>query len=334
MADSTAAPLITVLGASGMLGTALTRELATQPVRLRLVGRRPSTPPPDCRAEIEVREADLTTGEHLADAVADADSVVHLVAHIAGPGTWRVADGDRVAERVNVGLVHDVIEAIRAQRRSRPPVVAFAGSVSQAGHSAASADGTGPDLPLTGYDRHKLEAEQALESATREGLVRGITLRLATLFSQGSDPIALDSGVVAVMMRRAFAGKPLTMWHDGTVKRDMLCVDDAARAFVAALEHPDRLAGEHWTIGTGQATSIFDLFSTIAKVVSSHTKLPPVPVLSVPPAEHSLATDLVDFVATPARFEQACGWTPRESLIGSLDRTAAAVAAELGDSRR
>ncbi|GAA0821043.1 NAD-dependent epimerase/dehydratase [Streptosporangium amethystogenes subsp. fukuiense] len=329
MATTAAKPLITVLGASGLLGTAVARELAVRPVRLRLVGRRPTSVPSGSHADVEVRIADLTRDDALASAVDGADAVIHLVAHMGNASTWRAAAVDPAAERVNLGLVHDLVDAIRTRRPARPPVVLFAGSVSQGGRSSSARfDGSEPDEPLTAYDQHKLDAERAIRAADAEGLIRGSTLRLATLYSRGTDPIALDRGVVSVMMRRAFAEQPLTMWNDGVPKRDLLCVDDAATAFVAALDRTDLVSGRHWLIGTGQATSVADLFTMIAKVVATQSGRPPVPVVPVPPAEHSMPTDTMDFVADPSMFQRATGWAPRVSLPDGLEGAAAAIAHE------
>ncbi|MET7395846.1 NAD-dependent epimerase/dehydratase family protein [Dactylosporangium sp. NPDC005572] len=319
-------PLIVVLGASGLLGTALTRRLAERPVRLRLVGRRAASVPPAARAEVEVLATDLATPGALAAAVEGADVVFHLVAFIEGASTWRVGADDPVAERVNLGLVHDLLDAVRDGGTGRPPVVLFAGSMSQAGRSRRSRiDGSEPDRPLTTYDRQKLAGEQAIERAHAAGSVRGTTLRLATLYSQGTDPTALDRGVAAAMTRRALSGEPLTLWHDGTMLRDLLCVDDAAAAFVAAMDHIDATGGRHWLVGTGLGTSVSDLFGTIAKVVATHSGRPPVPVVSVPPAAHAMATDAIDFVLDPSAFCAATGWLPRVSLQEGLDRLAAAA---------
>ncbi|ALG09447.1 NAD-dependent epimerase/dehydratase family protein [Kibdelosporangium phytohabitans] len=318
---------VVVLGASGLLGTAVTRELAGLPVDLRVVGRRLTSVPERPVADVEVRTADLTEPHELARAIAGADAIVHLVAHIAGPATWRVSAGDAVAERVNLGLVHDLISVLRAQRPATPPVVLFAGSMSQVGHpTGGRIDGTEPDNPLTTYDRQKQAAENALKAATADGVLRGATLRLATLFSQGTDSISLDRGVVSAMARRAWAGEPLTMWHDGTVKRDLLCVDDAAAAFASALDHADALAGRHWLVGTGLATSIADLFGSIAEAMSTATGKPAVPVISTEPAGQSMQTDQLDFVLDPGPFGRATGWQARIALAEALKRTAVAIA--------
>jgi nucleoside-diphosphate-sugar epimerase len=325
--DTNAAkPLITVLGSSGLVGTAITRELARRPIRLRLVGRRPTTVPPQPLAEIDMRTVDLTEPGAVAEAIDGSDAVIHLVAHISGASTWRVSSTDPVAERVNLGLVQDLIEAVRAAQPARPPVVLLAGSMSQAGKSTKDRiDGSEPDAPLTAYDRQKLDAERAILAATEEGLIRGSTLRLATLYTQGTDSPALDRGVVSAMMRKAFANQPLTMWHDGTVTRDLVCVDDVARAFVAALDRPERTAGRYWLVGTGQAVSIASLFKMISKTVATHTGAEPVPVTSVPPAEHSMPTDQLDFVLDPSAFQDATGWAPQVSLLEGLDCLAAAM---------
>ncbi|MGW3659657.1 NAD-dependent epimerase/dehydratase family protein [Streptomyces sp. NPDC005151] len=46
-------------------------------------------------------------------------------------------------------------------------------------------------------------------------------------------------------VRRAVAGEPVTMRYDGTVRRDLLHVDDVARAHSATLDRMDEPAGRH-----------------------------------------------------------------------------------------
>jgi nucleoside-diphosphate-sugar epimerase len=308
-------PLVVVLGSSGLLGTAITRQLAARPVRLRVVARRPTAVPAGCRAEIEMRTADLTAPGEFTRAVEGADAVVHLVMYADGTGGWRAAEHDHVAERVNVGLVHDLVEAVRAGSLTPRPVVVFAGTMVQS------------HVPLTGYDRQKLAAEDVLEKATADGTLRGITLRLSTLFGQGTDSAVHDRGVVATMMRRALAGQPLTMWHDGAIRRDLLCVDDAALAFLAAMDCADALAGRPWPVGAGHATSVADLFGTIVRVVSAFTGTPPVPVVSVAPPSECLATDLMDSLCDPSAFRDATGWSARIPLHEALERLVSSLEA-------
>ncbi|WP_017609316.1 NAD-dependent epimerase/dehydratase family protein [Nocardiopsis xinjiangensis] len=306
--------LITVLGASGLLGTAIVRELAQRPVRLRLASRNPPKVPEDRRAHVETCTGDLTEPGAVARAVDGADVVIHLVVHSVGESTWRVITEDNKAERVNVGLVHDVLEAIRKQRPEQPPVLLFAGSMSQLVRDPSAEE----DVPITIYDRHKDAAWQAIEQANEEGLVRGSSLQLATLYSQGPDQGVEDRSVVALMIRQALAGRPITMWFDGAPKRDLLCVDDAAKAFTAALDRIDRTAGRYWLIGRGEETTIGELFTKISETVSEYTGSPPVPVVPVPAADYAVVTDRMDFVLDPGPFEEVTGWSSRVPLEQGL----------------
>lgn len=325
MTGPTSDKMITVLGASGLLGTAVSRQLAGRPGRLRLVGRRPVALPERPVADIEARAVDLTDPGAVAEAVAGSDAVVHLVAHTAGPGTWRVAATDAVAERVNLGLVLDVLDAVREGRTAPCPALLFAGSISQAARLSPEPGGAA-DEPPTAYDRQKLAAERAIEAATAEGLVRGSTLRLSTLYSQGTDNPDLDRGVVAGMTRRAFDGEPLTLWHGGRAMRDFLGVDEAAAAFTAALDAPEAVSGRNWEIGTGERTSVAELFALIAETVARYTGCAPVPVEDTTPAEFAMPTDQIDLVVGSTGFRDATGWRPRVGLREGVDALAAAVA--------
>lgn len=312
-------PLITVLGASGFIGSSVLAALARRPVRLRAVARRPAVPSGHGRttADIETRTADLTRPGLLAEAVAGSDAVIHLVAHIDGAGTWRAADGDRTAERLNAGLVHELADALRPTRATgRPPsVVVFAST-------ATASEDTGP---TTAYERQKLAAEQALADATAAGVLHGVSLRLSTVFGAAATPAAADRGVVSAMIRRALDGVPITMWHDGTVRRDLLYVQDAATAFTAALDHAPALAGRHWLVGSGRSTPLGDVFHAVAATVANRTGRPPVPVHQVEPPAVASAADFRNVFVDHTPFRSVTGWAPRVSLHEGLDRTVTAL---------
>lgn len=317
-------PLVVVLGASGYVGSAVTALLVRQPLRLRLVARRRSGVPGPAVARIDVCQADLARPGAVARAVAGADAVLHLVTHAGG---WRAADQDPDHERVNVGLVHEVVSALAQERRpGRAPVLVLAGSTSQVGlPPRRPLDGTEPDHPETAYDRQKLAAEEAVMQASARGVVRGVALRLPTVFGRSHALPVEDDGVVSVMTRRAVAGEPLTLWTAGEVERDLLAVDDVAAAFAAAIDFADALNGRHWLLGTGRGVRLDDLFWAIAATVAARTGRPPVPVESVAPPGHATTTDRRGVVIDSSAFRAVTGWTPRTSLEQGLDSTVAAV---------
>ncbi|HET6707255.1 NAD-dependent epimerase/dehydratase family protein [Amycolatopsis sp.] len=320
----TARPLVTVLGSAGFVGSAIVATLAKRPIRLRLVSRRPTPVPPHAAARIEVRAADLTDAAELAGALTGADAVIHLVKDAAG---WRGVEDSARSERVNVGVMRDLLGHFRAHAGSGPPpAVIFAGSSSQVGVPASvPVDGSEPDRPDTPYDRQKQAAEELLAAATAHGSVRGLTLRLATVYGQVSPAGPADPGVLTTMVRRAIAGEPLTMWHDGAIRRDFVHVHDVASAFAAAIDHAPALSGRHWLVGTGHGERLRDVFGRVARLVAAYTGKPEVAVRSVPPPDTATPTDLCDMVVDSSAFRSVTGWRHETAVAEGLERTVAAL---------
>ncbi|WP_026189398.1 NAD-dependent epimerase/dehydratase family protein [Salinispora mooreana] len=316
-------PLIVLLGATGFVGSAVLRELAVRDVRVRAVSRGAASIPAGVRAEIEVHTVDLTEPGRLAQAVAGADAVIHTIAYIAGSTTWRISEGNSAAERVNVGLVRDLVAVLRDGDRNRPPLpVVFAGAVSQVGPIDKEVlDGSEPDRPQGEYDRQKLAAEQVLLNAHAEGTLQAVSIRLPTVFGYSPHSTARDKGVVSTMVRRAVAGESITMWHDGTVRRDLLYVEDAARALVAAVDHVDALAGRPWLLGSGRGLPLGEVFTAVADLVAERTGRPPVPVVSVPPPPHAEPGDFHHITIDATPFRAVSGWRPQMSLTEALRHT-------------
>ncbi|MET9247297.1 NAD(P)-dependent oxidoreductase [Nonomuraea sp. NPDC003709] len=318
-------PLVTLLGASGFIGGELARRLAARPIRLRLVSRHPAAVPQG-PAQVEVVPADLRAPGVIEAAVADADAVFHLVAQISGTGAWRVAGGDEEGRAVNVGLLGRVVDALRS--RTDRPVVVFTGSASQAGVDGLVSGGE-PDRPSTAYDRHKVAAERLLAAASAEGAVRGITLRLPTVY--GVSPSGPGKGVVAAMARRAWEDRPLLMWRDGSTMRDLLHVKDVASALLAAHDHGRALgsareASAPWLIGTGTPIRLSNLFTAIAAAVAARSGRPPVPVLPTEPPADATPADFHSCVVDASAFTRATGWRPAATWPSGLEDVVAATA--------
>ncbi|MBB5119038.1 NAD-dependent epimerase/dehydratase family protein [Streptomyces eurocidicus] len=316
--DDPRGPSVVVLGASGFVGSAVVAELARLPVRLRAVSRGPVAVPATAEAAVEVRRADLALPGAVADAVEGADAVVHLAAHIGGAQSWRAAD--ERAERVNVGLARDLVEACRGHPGT-PPAVIFAGTI-QTGSAAAPGPGS--------YAAQKTAAEEILRAGTADGAVRGVVLRLATVYGRSPLSGSTGRGVLSAMAARALGGEPLTMWHDGSVERDFLHVRDAAAAFAAALRHVPRLQGRPWLVGSGRPERLGDVFTALAGTVAARTGKPAVPVLSVPPPAYAEAGDFHTPESDPAAFRAVTGWRAGVPLREGLDDMVAAMAGAAG----
>ncbi|MFF9206151.1 NAD-dependent epimerase/dehydratase family protein [Streptomyces sp. NPDC014986] len=312
-------PLIAVLGASGYIGSAVVGELARLPVRVRAVTRGTGPLRADAAAgaaDITVCRVDPARPGAVGEAVDGADAVIHLAAEIGGAQSWRSAA--QGSQDVAAALMRDVVGALGGGAGT-PPALVFASTV-----QAAATGGTGPGP----YARQKIAAERVLARATSERTVRGAVLRLATVFGRSTPAGSVGRGVLTAMTRRAIDGEPLTMWHDGSVERDFLHVQDAARAFVAALPRVDAArGGGPWDVGTGTTARLGDVFSDVAALVAEHTGRAPVPVVSVAPPEYADTGDFHSPRCDPSAFRSVTGWRPRVPLREGLDDLVTAMTA-------
>jgi len=245
---------------------------------------------------------------------------VGTIFHLAGQTSVAVARQDPRADHlVNVGGMARLIAALRSVRSA--PTVVFAGTVTQSGVIIGERlDESAPDQPVTEYDRHKLEAETLLEEASREGILRGVTLRLANVYGPGSRSSASDRGVLNRMIRSAAAGQPLRVFGDGQQVRDYSYVTDVIEAFMLAAERSTALAGRHFVVGSGHGRSIADLVTLVAaRAEAYHGRT--VPITFEPVASTAEPIDARSYAVDATAFTQATGWTPSVGMADGIDRT-------------
>ncbi|MDD6188456.1 MAG: NAD(P)-dependent oxidoreductase [Clostridiales bacterium] len=79
-----------------------------------------------------------------------------------------------------------------------------------------------------------------------------------------------------MLLRNASQGLPITVWGEGIAARDVIYVRDAARAAIAAVEHPT-VCGSY-NIGSGRAVSNMELAEAYTKGFDSSAPVSKIPV--------------------------------------------------------
>lgn len=293
--DAGTAPVVALLGASGYVGGALLAELVPRASKVLAVSRS------GVRATERVSDQrlDLATPGTVGAAVGEAAVIVHAAAYGTEGSTWRDAE-DPASDRVNVDLVRELVDV--ASRRPEPPLLLFLSS-------AQAAAG-----PVSRYAEQKIEAERLVLQAGQDRVLRPVILRLPTIYGVARATGQTGRGVVAAMTRRALGGDALTMWNDGSVRRDLLHVQDTARAVAASLDHDTEVVGQTWQLSAGRTESLRDVFTTVARAVAQTTGRPPVPVTSVAPPPHAAENDSRSDEIGDGRFTAATGWVPQVAL--------------------
>jgi UDP-glucose 4-epimerase len=115
-------------------------------------------------------------------------------------------------------------------------------------------------------------------------------------------------GVVAAFVDAAVRGQAPVLHGDGRQTRDVVFIDDVVDALVRSAS---RGSGLVINVGTGEQTSIADLWTRIARTVDGATALEPT---RAPARPHELQR----FAVSPVRARIHLGWSPWTTLDEGL----------------
>lgn len=137
-------------------------------------------------------------------------------------------------------------------------------------------------------------------------------LALSNVYGPRQEPaseVGLEGQVVAIFSRKMLAGRPCTIYGDGTQTRDFVFVDDVVAAFVAAR---DKGSGELVNVGSGAELSVNELYARLAELTGSRFE----PVYA--PARPG---ELQRIVVDPGKAGRILGWSPQVGLDDGLEQT-------------
>jgi nucleoside-diphosphate-sugar epimerase len=306
---------VVITGARGYIGSALLSRLVSEGHSLRLVSRATGTSRVQTTGagKVESIVADLRRERAWAALLEGADAVVHLSSR-TDP---RAAEADPVGdEDVNVEPMRALVRA--AQHATKPPLVAFASTVTIVGINPANpVDENTPDHPCSVYDRHKLACEHILGDATKRGAMRACSLRLSNIYGYGAVSINANRGILNNMMKRAANGEPLTLFGDGAYLRDFTHISDVVDAFCRTIVTPSACDGNHYVIATGQVHSLADAFALIAAEALTQTGHR-IEIRCVPEPVDLQPIERRNFVGNARLFSARTGWQPRFDLAAGI----------------
>jgi CDP-paratose 2-epimerase len=203
-------------------------------------------------AGIESCVADIRDASAVERVIERASAVFHLAAQVAV--TTSLVD-PRADFSINIGGTLNVLEA--ARRRGVPVVLRQAEGWRPA-DPALAATGIDERRPLdfhTPYGCSKGAADQYVLDYARSYGLPACVLRMSCVYGPrqlGTE----DQGWVAHFLIRALEGRPITLYGDGQQVRDILHVDDAVAAYVAALERIETVSGRAFNLGGGPANAV------------------------------------------------------------------------------
>ena len=220
----------------------------------------------DAGAEVRVPrsgEFDLRTADGTAAALSDADTVIHLAARVGGidynrrnPGPLihdNLAMGVNVFEQSRLAGVRKLVAAGSVCAYPKFTPVPFSEDEIWNGY---------PEESNAPYGIAKKSLIVLSDAYARDYGFNSCVPIIANLYGPGDNYDLNDSHVVAAMIRKFVEAVErddgeVVLWGTGEPSRELLFVDDAARALILAAESLDEAVPVN--IGTGRGTKIREL---------------------------------------------------------------------------
>jgi CDP-paratose 2-epimerase len=235
------------------------------------------------RPDIRVAVADIRTDRNLLLSEAqNCDVLLHLAAQVAV--TTSVAD-PRTDFEINAFGTFNVLEA--ARQASKPPILLYSSTNKVYGgmeelrvieendryRYGDLPNGIGEYRPLdfhSPYGCSKGAADQYVRDYARIYGMRTVVFRQSCIYGLHQFGIE-DQGWVAWFTLCNLLDRSVTIYGDGKQVRDVLYVEDLIKAFDAAIDRIDQIAGRVYNIGGGPTNtlSILELVKLLERIGGS-----------------------------------------------------------------
>ncbi len=303
---------------------------------------------------VELIRADVRDLDRVSAALDGVDNVIHLAAEVGvGQSMYAI---DRYVS------VNDHGTAVLFQALIDQPVgrIVVASSMSVYGEGlyrtsagermddvvrpaqrlASGWDPVGPDggaltpMPTPEWKRPNLASVYALTKYVQERLtltvapaygMQGVALRLFNAYGPGQALSNPYTGVLAIFASRLLNRERPLVFEDGAQRRDFIHVEDVARAFILALEHPDA-PGQVFNIASGHDVSIAEVGATLASAMG-------VPHLTPEVMGKARVGDIRHCFADIQLAHEVLGFEPRRTFDDSLGELAEWVRQQQAEDR-
>ena len=167
---------------------------------------------------------------------------------------------------------------------------------------------TYPALPVSPYGVAKLTIEKYLNYYYKVFNLNYTVLRLANVYGPRQNPLG-EAGVVAIFTNKLLKNEQPIIYGNGEQTRDYVFVKDVVSAGILALEK-DKIGV--FNVGTGEETSVNELFSILIKAIKTTIK----PIYK-PERQGEQRRSCLDYSKT----KEELNWKPNYDLDKGIEET-------------
>jgi len=284
---------ILVTGGAGFIGRQVVRALLAEGHRVTVADYRPF-PDPAVRSVA----GDLCDPGVCESAVTDDTSaIIHLAAITS---VLKSVDDPVATHRINVDVTARLLELAR-EYGVASFLLASTNAVTGNVGNAVITESTALH-PLTPYGATKAAAEMLLSAYANCYGIRGAAMRFSNVYGPGMEA---KDGFIPRLMRAARDGRGVEIRGDGTMKRDIVHVDDLAQGILVILhsEHSGPVI-----LGSGDSVSVMDVVQAAREATRT-----PIPATHVPAGDGEMPAVILDI-----SLARSLGHDPQIGLVEGL----------------
>lgn len=294
--------IILVLGGNGFIGSHVIDALCAAGHGVRVFDRSPDTWRAPL-AGVRYYLGDFDDRPLLAEALQGVDVVVHLISTTV-PSTSNL---DPITD-IQSNLVRSVrlLELMGGAGVRRIVFFSSGGTVYGIPEATPIREDQ-PLNPICSYGVVKVATEKYLLMFEHLYGLRPLILRPSNPYGPRQGHVGVQ-GAVATFMNKVMAGEKISIWGDGTVKRDYIDVTDLARLCRLGIESEETGV---FNVGSGVGLSINELVMAVERVtgISAAKEYLPARQFDVP-----------EIVLDVAKAQRTFGWRPTVSFEDGLHR--------------
>jgi UDP-glucose 4-epimerase len=187
---------------------------------------------------------------------------VHHVVYAAGTAKPAESNFDPVSDAVrNLEPLLAVLSACRSRDINGFTFLSSGGAIYGPDAPVPTSE-EAPLWPISSYGVMKIAAERYVAMYARQVGFAADLLRCANVFGPG-EPTAGSQGLIGIARANLLAGRPITVFGDGSARRDYIHVDELSDVVVRLAEKPEGL--RVLNVGSGDATSIADIIDALSR---------------------------------------------------------------------
>jgi UDP-glucuronate 4-epimerase len=305
---------VLVTGAAGFIGYHVCEALLGRGIDV--VGVDDCNPYYDVRlkrarlARLERRMAfhELDIADH--EAMVRVGDGVEVVIHVAAQAGVRYSlESPFAYAAANLTGHLSILEMVRHSRTVRHLIYASSSSVYGTGSALPYAESARADRPSSLYAATKRADELMSHSYTHLFGLKQTGLRFFTVYGPWGRPDMAYFGFAEAIC----AGKPVTLYEKGRLKRDFTYIDDIIAGVIGVLDHPPGDSEPHrlFNIGNNRAEYVTDLVRLLEESLGKKAV-----TVDLPKPE----ADPVETWADVSRLSALCGYAPKTRLDEGIPR--------------